>query len=153
MADWEALAAAELARLPEPHAAKKRATIIAIVDAELAGNSVDGIWIDPRLCNRSTWWNKWSKDPVIADVLGNVRKLAREWHAGRSVNALALAAERLALASPAAVTRVIRLLESQDPQVVLRAAFGILDRAGKETAAKAKSTLEIEYVNDWRDEN
>ena len=122
------------------------------MDAELAGRSVDSLWSDARLCNRSTWWNKWSKDPVIGDVLATVRKLAQTWHDGRSVRALAQAAERLALAAPVAVGRAIQMMNSLDEQVVLRASFGILDRAGMETATKSKvdtTTVELS-LDEWR---
>lgn len=141
MAEWEAQATAALARLTHPHAAKKRATIIAIVDAEIAGRPVESIWALPTTCNRSVWWTKWSKDLAISAVLAEVRRLAHAWHDGRSLRALAQAAERLALASPVAVARAIAMLQSDDEQVVLRAAFGILDRAGVETAVKIRQEV------------
>jgi len=45
------------------------------------------------------------------------------------------------------VARVIQVLSTSiDDQAVLRAAFGILDRAGMETAAKAPSAMSIEIA-------
>lgn len=140
MAEWEAQAAAELARLAQPHAAKKRATVLALVDARLAGTSEEEVWRRPETCNRSTYHEKWKREPVFADVLENVTALAREWQDTKALRALRQAAERLALASPAAVAKAIEIMaRSEDANVTLRAAFGILDRAGVETAVKAKT--------------
>lgn len=141
MADWESLAAAELDRLTNPHAGKKRATIIALVDARIAGRTEESVWTLPETCNRSVYHVKWKKDPTFAEVLTKVTDLARGWKDGASLRALSQAAERLALASPIAVARAIAMLQSDDEQVVLRAAFGILDRAGVETAAKGKTEV------------
>ena len=141
MADWESQAAAELDRLDNPHATKKRATIIALVDARLAGKTEESVWQRDETCSRSVYHEKWKKDPTFADVLTKVTALARQWHNGRSLRALAQAAERLALASPVAVAKAIAMLNSLDDQVALRAAFGILDRAGVETAVKSKAEI------------
>ena len=65
--------------------------------------------------------------------------LARGWKDGRSLRALGQAAERLALASPVAVAKLIERLQSMDENIILRAATAILDRAGMETAAKSSS--------------
>lgn len=152
MADWESLAASELDRLTNPHATKKRATIIALVDARIAGRSEETVWALPDTCNRSIYHGKWKKDPVFAEVLERVTGLARTWKDGAALRALSQAAERLALASPVAVGRAIAMLQSEDEQVVLRAAFGILDRAGVETAAKSKMEVDsIEMsLEEWR---
>ena len=48
------------------------------------------------------------------------------------------------LSSPAAVARVIELMESKDDAVALKAAFGLLDRAGMETAVKSSTSIEGE---------
>lgn len=141
MADWESQAAAELDRLTNPHAAKKRATVLALVDARIAGRSEETVWALPETCNRSIYHTKWKHDPTFAEVLAKVTSLARTWKDGASLRALSRAAERLALASPVAVARAIAMLQSNDEQVVLRAAFGILDRAGVETAVKSKQEL------------
>ena len=50
-------------------------------------------------------------------------------------------AKRLALASPVAVGKLITLLNSPDENIVYRAATGILDRAGVETAVKASTEV------------
>lgn len=141
MAEWEFQAAAELDRLPNPHAAKKRATILALVDARIAGRPEETVWSLPDTCSRTVYQTKWKRDPVFGEVLERVTSLARTWKDGQGLRALAQAAERLALASPVAVARAIAMLQSSDEQVVLRAAFGILDRAGVETAAKSTSAV------------
>jgi hypothetical protein len=146
-AEWETQAAEQLNRLTNPHIAKKRATIVALVDARLAGNSEESVFGRPDTCSRNIYHAKWKRDPVFADVLEKTTAMARDWHGGRSMRALAQAAERLALASPVAVARVIQVLSTSiDDQAVLRAAFGILDRAGMETAAKAPSAMSIEIA-------
>ncbi len=136
---WEQAAAAALGRLKEPHLAKKKATILALVDARLSGLSEESVWKRPDTCSRTVYWTKWSKDPVFAGVLAEVTRLAQEWQDSRSMRALAEAQERLRLASPLAAGAVIKRLQSTDEKIVLRAAFGILDRAGMETAVKGST--------------
>jgi hypothetical protein len=141
MAEWETAAAAELSRLEGRHATKMRATVIALVDARLAGTIEEDVWRRADTCSRTVYHTKWKKDPTFAAVLGSVERMAREWKDGEAVRALGLAAKRLALASPVAVARAISMLHDADSNVVLRAAFGILDRAGVETAAKSSSEI------------
>lgn len=140
MADeWISAAATQLERLGgDRHYGKMRGTIIAIVGARLAGESEETVW-EPRrpdTCSRTIYQRKWKKQPLFADVLKQVEGLAREYQDGRSLRAKQQAAERLALAAPIAVATAIREMQSEDPAVRLRAAFGILDRAGIETAPK-----------------
>ena len=148
MAEWIDVATEQLSRLENPHREKKRATIIALVDARLAGATEESVWTQPQCCSRNTYHSKWKKDPVFADVLDKVYHMARDWNDGRSVRALAEAAERLALASPAAVSRIIQRLNSEDESIILRAAFGILDRAGVETATKVDMRQEVKHELD-----
>lgn len=142
MADWQAQAAAELGRLTAPNATKKRNTVIALVDARLAGTPEEAIWKRPDTCSRAIYHGKWRKDPIFASVLENVEKLARGWKDGESARSLEEAARLLALASPLAVRKVLEVLrDSRDDQAILRAAFGLLDRAGVETAAKSSAEV------------
>lgn len=158
MADWEATAAAELARLQNPYATKKRATILALVDARLAGTSEESVWKRPECCSRSVYHEKWKKDLIFADVLKNVTELAVDWKSEEGIRALREASRRLSLASPVVVSRMIDLITTgqiefkdrnghtlrtayaQIPEVV-RAAFGILDRAGVVTTQKSSSEI------------
>jgi bacteriocin-like protein len=42
------------------------------------------------------------------------------------------------------VTRILERLGSDDEAIILRAAFGILDRAGLETASKSSSKVDVD---------
>jgi hypothetical protein len=137
--DWAETVATELDRLRGlQHEHKRRNTVLALVDARLAGRSEETVWGRAETCNRSTWHNKWKHDALMISVLGNVERSARRWTDTKAARALADAAEKLALASPAAVGVAIRRMASADDNVALRAAFGILDRAGVETAPKVQ---------------
>lgn len=135
--EWEAAVGAAFATLGGTHWEKKKATILALVDARLAGRPEESVWRLPETCSRQVYHAKWKRDPSFAAALAAVDRLAREWKDGRAVRALQEAAERLALASPVAAATAVRLLGAEDPNIKLRAAFGILDRAGMETATKA----------------
>jgi hypothetical protein len=89
MADWFDTAAAELDRLTGVHVGKKRATILALVDARISGRSEETVWSLPETCNRSAYY-KWRKeDPIFFDVLTKVTGLARTWKDGAALRALA----------------------------------------------------------------
>lgn len=152
--DWLEAVGAELERLDgELHAHKKRSTILALVDARIAGRSEESVWQLETTCNRSTWHNKWKRDALIVDVLAAVDRQARRWVDTLVARSLAEAAERLALASPAAASQLIEIgtrgrmryvpngavepvYEQASGSDVVRAALGVLDRAGVETAPK-----------------
>lgn len=136
MTDWADVAADELDRFQGDHVNKKRSTVIALVDARMAGKPEETVWNLPATCSRNTWHTKWKHDPLFQDVLANVERLARRWTDTRTIRALQEAAEKLMLASPAAAGKAIALMLSTDDAVALRAAFGVLDRAGVETAPK-----------------
>lgn len=154
--DWLEAVTAELDRLDgQLHAHKKRSTILALVDARIAGRSEESVWRLATTCNRSTWHNKWKLDPLLVDVLASVDRQARRWVDTRMARSLAEAAERLALASPAAAEQLIEIgtrgrvryvpdgstaaqFEQASGPDVVRAALGVLDRAGVETAVKVQ---------------
>ena len=153
MADeWIVRAAKELGRLGQPHREKKRATVIALVDARLAGRPEESVWALETTCTRSTYHGKWKHDPTFQQVLEAVDEIAHNWRDTRAIEALRKAAEMLALASPAAAMKAAAMLQVDDPAIVLRAAFGILDRAGFETAAKGQSTVEVQASDGARDQ-
>lgn len=139
---WQEEAATELRRITGNHAHKKRETILAIVDARIAGRSEETVWQLPNTCARSTYHDKWKKDKAFADALATVTELVRGMREEIAVESLGEAALRMALAAPAAVSRAIEKLSSYDEAVALRAAFGILDRAGMETATKQTSKVD-----------
>lgn len=142
---WTEVVQAAFASLTPPHLEKKKATIIALVDARLAGRPEESVWHQPGVCNRGTYHLKWKKQPGFAQALAAVDRLAREWKDGRAIRALQDAAERLALAAPIAVAKATALMASADEAIVLRAAFGILDRAGVETATKSSTAAEVKH--------
>lgn len=142
----------ELDRLDGREWQKKRATVLALVDARLAGRSEETIWDSPETCNRSTYHNKWKKDQTFAQVLANCTAIARRHRDGKPARALMQAGSTLQLASPAAVTRLIALLLSLDESIAHRAAVAILDRAGIETAAKVEAHTTTSGLVDWRAE-
>jgi hypothetical protein len=158
--DWLAAAADQLRRIEGQHAAKKKATVIALVDARLAGKPEETIWDrakHPDVCSRTIYHNKWKREPVFAEVLETVTRLARDWRDGRALRALRQAAEKMALASPLAADQLVsiatagqvrraRVGPDKKPVIftepaptadVLRAAVALLDRAGMQTAAKS----------------
>jgi len=143
-AEWVAQVEAAFEGLRAPHVDRKRATIIALVDARLSGRSDESVFRAPRaegVCHRSTYHEKWKFEPDFAQTLTTVEGLARSWKTNRAATALAQAAERLILASPIAAAKAIALLASGDEKVQLQAAFGILDRADPMTAAKAAGKI------------
>ena len=139
--DWTDRAAAALGALKPPHVDKKRATIIALVDARLAGKPEESVWQLRGVCCRTTYHLKWKKDPIFADVLDEVDRLAHAWKDRRALEALRESAEMLALASPAAVGVAIRAMANDDVRIALSAAFGVLDRASPRTAAKGQHEI------------
>ena len=139
--EWITRTAQVLGRLGQPHREKKRATVIALVDARLAGRPEESVWRLPETCSRATYHGKWKHDPLFQEVLATVDEIAHNWRDTRAIEALRKAAEMLALASPAAAMKAVAMLQVDDPSVVLRAAFGILDRGGFETAAKGGAMI------------
>lgn len=138
---WQQDAATELARITGNQATKKRDTILALVDARISGRSENDVWRLPHTCARSTYHGKWKKDALFADVLASVTELARGARSEIALEALSDAALSLAISAPEAVKTAIHLMGSLDDTISLRAAFGILDRAGVETATKQSSEV------------
>lgn len=136
-AEWMEAAEKIFANLQPPHLEKKRATVLALVDARLSQQSEETVWRRPDCCSRNTWHSKWKHDPVIVATVDAVQKLATGWRDAKMLQALQDAAEKLALASPLAAMVAAQKLMSGDDKVALRAAFGILDRADFSTATKA----------------
>lgn len=144
--DWKPRASAALARLNDVQwGDKKKATILALVDAHLAGISEETVWGRPETCARNTYHNKWKRDPLFAEVLAEVDRLARDWRDNRALYALEEAAEELRLASPAAVRRLVAIMKQAADLTNSRlAATAVLDRAGMETAAKSSSSVDVD---------
>lgn len=165
MSDWIAAAASHLARLRNPHREKKRATVIALVDARLAGKSEETVWdraVHPNVCARSVYHGKWKKDSLFVEVLEAVTTLAQEWNDTEELRAMDEAVRKLRLATPAVADQLVSMAttgrvrrivrdSSGAPAVVYEpagagdvrlAAMAILDRAGMETAAKSEAKVD-----------
>lgn len=157
MSEWVSAATAALSKLNDVQwGERKKATIIALVDARLAQRSEESVWDLPQVCARNTYHSKWKKDALFMAVLDEVTTLAKEWHDGRAMRALAEAAEQLAINSPEAVRRLVAVMKQGGDLTNARlAAVAILDRAGIETAAKSSSenTIELHDVTELSDED
>lgn len=141
---WRSLMVAELQRLNgQLHDRKKKDTIIALLDARLAGLSEESVWKRGETCARSTWHEKWKKKPLIAEVLANCWAMADDWRDNRVTLALAETADRLGLESPASLDTVIDVRDfAEADRDRLTAAFGIMDRASSLIAPKSESKTE-----------
>lgn len=149
---WIDAAAAALDKLENPHRRKKRNTIIALVDARLAGRSEETVWGRPEVCSRTVYHLKWKHDPAFVSVLEEVTQIAHRWQDKRMLQALRSASERMALAAPVAAAKLVALLASEKPSVVLRAATAILDRTGIDLRAQLAQPSDLEIVVRWGDE-
>lgn len=151
--DWSASAEIldALGRLQAPHLQKKITTILALVDARLAGRSEESVWSQPGTVARNNYHAKWKKDELFAEVLATVHRAALRHQNQRATDAMLLAQHRIRLASVPAASTVIRTMQSTDEQVALRAALAILDRAGLETAPKAEThAIGPTPLDQWR---
>lgn len=135
--DGDVLAA--LNRLPEPHRQKKRATVLGLVAAKLAGKSEESVFGKEDTCSRNIWHSKWKRDEVISSVLATVLAAAETWRATDELRSLQAASRYLALGAPAAAARLVTMLAHADAAQARLAAQAILDRADFSTAAKSSS--------------
>lgn len=126
-----------------PHVEKMIRTILAIVDARLAGESETAVFGRPDTCNVNTYHVKWKHDPAFSACLGTLSTLAQEWQDTKYVRALQTATERLQIAAPVAASKLVALMGNPDPNVQYRAATAILDRAGVETASKEGQLMNL----------
>lgn len=141
---WLEMALDELSKIRGTEKDKKRLTVIALIDARIGGESDASVFRKAGTVSRDTWYKKWSKDPLITHVLETIENMVRPARDRAALAAMAGAAGTMQLSSPAAVARVIELMESKDDAVALKAAFGLLDRAGMETAVKSSTSIEGE---------
>jgi len=95
------------------------------------------------VCSLSIYYRKWVHDAAFVSALAMARREITEQAMASAVVGLQAGTQD----AVAAVRRIIRVGESEANQ--LRAAFGLLDRAGVETAQKATTTVagELEYVD------
>ncbi len=125
-----------LDRLQAPHKQKKITTVLALVDARLAGKSEESVWSQPGTVARTNYHAKWKKDPLFAEVLATVHRAALRQQNSRATDTILRAQHILRISSAGAATTLVKAMTSTDEQIAIRAALAILDRAGLETAAK-----------------
>lgn len=114
---------------------KKRATILAILTAELLNQPID--WKRRDICAKSTWYDKWQHDTAISDTLTAVRDIITDAQTETAVLAVQQAINIIQLAAPDAATAIVTMLISPNEQIRRLAAESVLDRASAVTAAKA----------------
>lgn len=123
---------------------KRHTTVLKLADAfATTGRSMEDVFRDADCCNRSTWHGRtdrpgWKSDPQIQTALKLATERAQQWQDTVITRNIADAQRRLAVASPAAVQRLITLMDSaDDPKLQRIVALDILDRTGAgETASK-----------------
>lgn len=144
---WRIEAQAQLERITGHLAAKKRRTVVALVECRLNGVGLDRAFSGRAdTCSRNVWHVKWKHDPIIADVFARVEEMALAWQADRATRALESAAEMLSMAAPNSAAALIALLKAEEPRERRQAAVAILDRAGVLTASK--TTVDFSRLSD-----
>ncbi len=138
--EWIDDVAEQLDRIKGLHAQRKRDTIVALVTARLEKRSDNWAFKQGNTANRTTYHRSWKFDPEFADVLAEVERLAIHWRNQVEARALAEAASRLSMLAPVSVTVAAKALRSQDLNIALKAAFGIMDRAGLGVKAQVEHT-------------
>lgn len=118
-------------------------TLTAIIERRINGQSWDtkDFWGQVNTCSRATF-NKWKKqDPIFVATLDAAWEIARQYRAETAAAAIDDAVLSLQLATPQFVAQVIKIANSSDEGIALRAAFGGLDRASTLTAKKSELAL------------
>lgn len=134
---WAEVMGPFLALIGPPHAERKRASVLALMDARLNGKGLRYVWGRPGVCSRNAWY-KWLKnDLAFARAVQIGEGLALEKSASvvgameaAALSALEMARREINLRAPDAVRRVLALMDSAElEQVQLGAAKYVLDRA------------------------
>lgn len=150
VAAWEEAARAALNRIRGKGSQQKKAAIVKVVSAKLAGNSIASVFKDKetRPCNPDVFWRWMAHDKLFKRTIEEVEQLARTFQDEQIIRDLKLARQRLAMAAPVAATELVRLMRmSPDEKVRLQAANSILDRADLTTATKQDGVVRHGIVN------
>ncbi len=138
---------------------KQRTTVLRLAEAAATpGLTMTDVFRESDCCNRSTWYDRpsrdgWESDPQIKHALQLATERAQHWQDTTIARHIAKAQRKLAVASPAAVDRMISLMAGADDQrVQLSAAEGILDRTAQETATRQTVTVAGEGLPTVSDE-
>jgi len=134
--EWVEDVTEQLERIRGRDAQKKRDTIIALVDARLNQRTDATAFRQIGTGHKITYHRSWKLDPLFAEVLSEVERLAIHWRSMQQAKYLQDTADRLAQLAPAAATVLAKAMKSEDLNIALKAAFGVLDRAGVATATK-----------------
>ncbi len=135
--------------LDGPHLEKKKATILAIVDARLSGQAEERVFERPDTCSRTVWHTKWKRDAEIGGRAERIFQAASEWRDNRTLLALAEAVETLQLSAPDAVNRLVAIMnQAADLTNSRLAAVAVLDRAGTSTASKSSVDVDMSTLSD-----
>lgn len=136
--EWIEEAAELLQQITGRAAQKKRATIIALVEARINNRPDATAFEKTGTGHMITYHQRWKTDPTFSRVLAEVERLALHWHSLQQAKHLAATAEKLAQLAPVAADVLAEAMKSPDMVVALKAAFGVLDRAGIVTAVKQR---------------
>jgi len=126
------------------HLAKRKATLEAMVEADMLGYSLNSVFERPETCTKTVWYKKWRHDPVMEKALEALRTLMFDMQDQEVAMALQVSKRRLALLTPDAVDRLEEFMgPGVDEAITIRAVKEILDRGGLETAAKSVSSHSV----------
>jgi hypothetical protein len=129
---------------------KQRTTVLKLAEAAATpGRSMSDVFKEPDCCNRSTWYDRpsrdgWESDPQIQHALALATERAQHWQDTTIARHIAEAQRIIAEASPEAAQRIITLMVGADDQrVQLKASESILDRIS-ETADKSQPGAQVD---------
>jgi len=135
--DWALEAAEILEEFDGANVAMVRAAVLAIVQAQLTARPVkralEEIGLTPYRWRRMTQDNPW-----IQEAVERIRDLAMAWRDATTLAAIDEARRRMAQGAVAAVATLVELMHPvQPPEIRLKAANSLLDRADWSTAGKS----------------
>lgn len=149
--EWRLMAADIYKELNEVYAGgahlqltKRKRTLEAIVEAELAGRPKEDVWSLSETCTKNVWYKKWSNDPIMQLAMKRLRTAMMDMQDAEMIMALNLSKRRLALLTPDAVDVLEDSMEvTIEPAVRLRASTAVLDRADYSTAEKTAAKHDV----------
>lgn len=108
------------------HAEKKKATILALVQARLNNQTARSVFADPAYCNESTYHKKWKHDPVFARVFDYVMSAATTLVNAEELIFMVEARRYVQRRTPQAAKVLIKTLDDERSDVALKAAIETL---------------------------
>lgn len=158
-----------LARIRDPNAAKKVATVLRLATAAAAGESMATVFAKPDTCSEKVWhgWTDhktgkkhrgWKQETAIKTALDMATARARWWVTIRAGKAVQDALDELTAAAPDVAKQMVRIATQgraavvngdqpgyieADVKDVIKAADSILNRVSDKTADKAPANTVI----------